>query len=412
MRIAIVVNKFPTITETFVLYQITGLIERGHDVTIFAMHKQLPEKQHSDVLKYKLLERTVYIDECPKNFLDRVVFILQRMWRKPGLIGVLIRASNVFKYRGLSLYLYLHVLGSVLYQYRSFDIIHCQFGTYAPLLLKLKAIRAIEGKLITSFRGVDISKKLAQNGDMYKEVFSRGAFFLPVCSHFKDILVKHGCDELKTHVLYSGIQTRKLEFKIKSSFNDPVQLLSVGRLVKKKGFEYTIRAINEIITQGISVQYRIVGQGVEYDSLSKTVATLQLEQYVTFIGWKNHSDVINLMHESDIFIAPSMTTDDGDKEGIPNVLKEAMAVGLPVITTNHSGIPELVIDNETGFIVPEGNYKEIGLRIQHILNNPNTVYAVRKNARRKVESEFDTEVLNDTLVNIYSSVLHRDKNDK
>jgi len=407
MRIAIVVNKFPTITETFILHQITGLIDRGHDVTIFAMHKQSPEKQHFDVLKYKLLERTVYLDECPKNFLDRVLFILRRMWRKPGLIGVLIRASNVFKYRGLSLYLYLHVLGSVLYQYRSFDIIHCQFGTYAPLLLKLKEIRAISGKLITSFRGVDISKKLAQNGEMYKEVFSRGAFFLPVCSHFKDILVKLGCDETKTYVLYSGIQTQELEFQTKSSFSDPVQLLSVGRLVKKKGFEYCIRAISEIVKQGITVRYRIVGDGVEYDSLRDIITKCNVEKYVSILGWKNHDDVLRMIRENDILIVPSITTDEGDKEGIPNVLKEAMALGVPVITTTHSGIPELVIDNETGFLVPERNHNDIASRIQYIIENPDAVQGVIKKARMKVESEFNINTLNDALVDIYSSVLNR-----
>lgn len=407
MHIAIIVNNFPTITETFVINQITGLIQRGHDVTIFALHRPSSEYHHTDVIKYNLLERTIYLDLCPRNYTDRVSFILTRLWRKPGMIGVLIRASNIFKYKRLTLSLYLHVLGSALYNYPHFDIIHCQFGTLAHLVLKLKAIRAVQGKLVTSFRGVDISKKLAQNNDMYTELFSRGALFLPVCSHFKDILVKLGCDETKTYVLYSGIQTQELEFKIKSSFGHPVQLLSVGRLVKKKGFEYSIRAINEIVKQGISVQYRIIGDGVEYGTLMDTITKCNIERYVSILGWKDHNDVLRMIRESDILIVPSITTDEGDKEGIPNVLKEAMALGVPVITTFHSGIPELVIDNETGFLVPERNYIDIASRIQYIIENPNTVYDIIKKARKKVESEFNTDTLNDALVDIYSSVLNR-----
>src|SRR5207253_10169038 len=130
-----------------------------------------------------------------------------------------------------------------------------------------------------------------------------------------------------------------------------------ARLVPKKGIEYAIRAVAKVVPQlaadGRRVQYQIVGDGQLRDSLVQLTEQLGLDQSVTFLGWKTHAEVAALIAEADALLAPSITADDGDKEGNPVSIMEALAVGRPVFSTFHSAIPEIVRDGVNGFLVAE-----------------------------------------------------------
>lgn len=152
---------------------------------------------------------------------------------------------------------------------------------------------------------------------------------------------------------------------------------------------------------GYNVQYTIVGEGAFQPLIEKYIDANNLNQYVRLTGWKTHEEIKVLLTNSHFLIAPSITSNDGDREGIPNVLKEAMATGVPVVTTNHSGIPELVENGVSGFVVPEKDVDALADRIIYLINHPEDCERVSCEGRKKIVSDFDIDKLNDQLIKYY-----------
>jgi hypothetical protein len=185
LSIAVLVWQFPVLSETFILNQITGLIDRGHNVDIYGLGAcpPRPSKVHPDVENYGLLDRVVYIPWVPSNYLVRVlraVKLLALGLRKDPM--VMLRFLNIPRYGKHAASLRL-LYGALLFLGRKpYDIIHCQFGPLGLEAAFLRDIGALKGKLVTSFRGYDISRYVKQHGgQIYGDLFARGDLFLPNC---------------------------------------------------------------------------------------------------------------------------------------------------------------------------------------------------------------------------------------
>jgi colanic acid/amylovoran biosynthesis glycosyltransferase len=122
------------------------------------------------------------------------------------------------------------------------------------------------------------------------------------------------------------------------------------------------------------------------------------------LGWKTQQEVAEILGQAHVLLAPSVTAPSGDQEGTPVALMEAMAMGMPVIATRHSGIPEMVRDGENGFLVPERDPEALAERIAHLARHPEQWEALGRAGRAVVEREFDVNPLNDRLVEIYQRV--------
>ena len=196
MKIAFLLSGFPTLSETFILNQITGLLDMGHDVKIFAQCKPKEKKVHSDVKKYQLMRRVHYFD-MPHNKIKRVlkaiVLIIKNFHKDPVKI---VKSLNVYKYGKMALSLRLLYL-LIPFLDKKFDIIHCHFGPNGIIGAYLKEL-GISSKLLTSFHGYDMSIFIRMNGnDVYQKLFLNGDLFLPVSNCWKDKLIELGCDEKK-----------------------------------------------------------------------------------------------------------------------------------------------------------------------------------------------------------------------
>jgi len=178
--------------------------------------------------------------------------------------------------------------------------------------------------------------------------------FLPVNEYFKNRLIKLGCSRDKILVHHSGIDINRFMFyKRQIVDHNRTKFLTVGRLVEKKGHLFVIEAIKRLVNKYSKIEYIIAGDGPLKTELLKLVNKYNLSSYVKFKGQITSSEAIDLYKEAHIFILHSVTARNGDMEGTPVVLMEAQASGLPVISTYHSGIPEVVIDKHSGFLVPE-----------------------------------------------------------
>ena len=418
MKIAFIVDVFPILSETFVINQVTGLIDRGHEVHIYARDTD-NNKPHPDVEKYKLVERTRYLPEIPRNYLARffdVVRLFAKNFSQASL--VLLRSLNIFKYgkRAASFRLFYSTLPFL--DAPKYDIIHCQFGRqaicrfglYSYEGVVLREIGAVKGTIITTFRGYDISWYLHQYGEnVYDGLFEKGDFFYTNCEFFRQRVIQLGCDENKIVVHGSGIDCSKFIFKARyPDASGKIGIATTGRLIEKKGIEYAIRAIAEVAKVYPNVEFNIIGDGELKERFVQIVQELNIADKVHLKGWRNQKEIISILDEAHIFVAPSVTASDGNQDAPVNTLKEAMAMGLPVIGTLHGGIPELVEDGISGFLVPERDEKAIAQKLIYLIEHPEIWQQMGLSGREKVEKHYDTNKLNSELVEMYKQVLGND----
>jgi colanic acid/amylovoran biosynthesis glycosyltransferase len=411
MKIAFIVNQFPALSETFILNQITGLLDRGHEVDIYAYSPRNDPRVHADVQKYNLLKRTYYMTaytSMPRNKMYRLIkglrCIVTDLPKNP--IAVL-NSLNFLKFGKHAASL------NILYQIGPFlnrgpyDVVHCHFGPTGHLAINLKAVGAIHGQIVTTFYGADISSYVKANGKhIYDDLFKRGNLFLCVSEQMKDTLVNLGCEERKIIVHRLGVNTAKFDFhRNKPKTNGQVRLLTVARLVEKKGIEYGIQSVAKVLKQYPNIEYKIAGGGPLRDSLQKLIEDLKIYDNVKLLGWQVQEQIIGLLHETDILLAPSVTSQKGDCEGIPVAILEALSDGIPVLSTIHSGIPEAVQNGESGLLVPEYDMNALAEKLAYLLEHPELWPVMGQKGRNHVKEHFDIDKLNDRLVEIYQRLL-------
>ncbi len=254
---------------------------------------------------------------------------------------------------------------------------------------------------MTSFRGWDATVFAKKFPGSYDALFKCGEVFLPVCGFLQGRLQKLGCPDIRTKVLYSGIDTEKLSFRGPREFNDPIRILTVGRLTEKKGVADCLRAVHILRNENWAIQYQIAGAGPLRQSLQDLATDLGIGSSVKFLGAVDSDKVSELLGAADIFVASSTAGKHGDAEGIPNSIKEAMAIGVPVVSTNHGGIPELVRDNIDGYLVEENSPDKLAMAIKRVREDSAARERMIRSARQAVQERFDISSLNSTLESIY-----------
>ncbi len=251
---------------------------------------------------------------------------------------------------------------------KKFDLIHCHYGFNGTLGVYLKEL-GFGNKVVTTFYGYDLSQFIAQYGnEVYKDLFLKGDLFLAISEFFKEKIIRLGCPKDKIAIHRLGTDLELFQYCPRGKdIREPAKLLTVGRLAEKKGHEYAIKAVAGLIKKGRRINYIIAGDGPLKEALSSLVSQEGISKYVAFIGPCTRDKIIGLYNEADIFILPSVTSTAGDTEGVPVVLMEAQASGCPVISTFHSGIPEVVIDGESGFLVPERDIETLSEKLEYLL---------------------------------------------
>ena len=402
MKIAFLVSQFPSVAETFVLNQIVGLINLGHDVQVFTNGSVKNVKIHDNYQKYELSKRTHYYG-IPRNRLVRIVKGVRLIIKYlPSNYGVIFRSLNIHRYGMVSLSLSLLFMTIRLLEKGPFDIIHSQFGTLGLSAVSLNELLPTKCKLVTSIRGYDVTVFLRKNPRIYNELFREGDLFLPVCEFLRERLIKEGCEEKKIVVHYSGIDCSKFEHVPRQRvFGEPIKVLTIARLIEKKGVAFAIEAVSRLLSKGERLEYTVVGDGMLRQGLQQLIKDLGIERHVKLVGSKTHEEVKMFLEQSHVVIAPSLTSESGDQEGIPNAIKEAMASGLPVISTFHSGIPELVSDGVSGLLVPERDAASLADALAYLIHHPEICKEMGQAGRRQVKQKFDTNALNKKLEELY-----------
>jgi colanic acid/amylovoran biosynthesis glycosyltransferase len=186
------------------------------------------------------------------------------------------------------------------------------------------------------------------------------------------------------------------------------ELLIVSNLVEKKGHADLLRACALLRERGLKLRCRIVGDGELRGTLEGLSGQLGLKDQVEFLGRVSNDELRELLERATLFVLPAIAAADGDMDGIPMALMEAMAVGVPCLSTRLSGIPELIEDGISGFLVEPSNPGALADRLQQILVEAASLHRVAGNARRKVLAEFDVEATADAVRDAVVSCARRD----
>lgn len=406
MKIAFILNQFPVLSATFILNQITGLIDLGHDVRIIAYTDPREPKIHPDIEKYNLLARTRYIPQIPKH---KALCLMKAFWLvisnfHKGPIALLkFIKMFILRRKGLSLtrlYLLLEFVEG------NFDIVQCHYGPVGIEGIFLKDA-GIKAKICTAFHGFDLSRyPLTHGRNIYDDLFEKGDIFLPISKYWKKELIDMGCSPDRIVVHHMGIDLKRFPYAERTpAAGEPFRLLTVARLVEKKGHEYALKAVAKLIGKGYDIEYIIAGDGPLRESLEALAAHLGISDRVVFTGPVERDEVVGLYERAHLFLLPSVTAADGDKEGIPVVLMEALAVGLGALATDHSAIHEIIIDGKTGFLAPERNSDVLAERLQYLLDHPHLWPTTGLCGRQYVQDNYDIHVLNGKLAGIYQKLL-------
>jgi colanic acid/amylovoran biosynthesis glycosyltransferase len=228
---------------------------------------------------------------------------------------------------------------------------------------------------------------------------------------FRRMLIEEGAPEERTAVHRMGINCDEIAYRPRVMVDGPLELISVCRLVEKKGIAVALRALAAVATARPAVKWRysIIGDGPLLPALKALAGELGLGDRVRFHGALPHGSVRDRLARAHIFLLPSVTAADGDVEGIPVALMEAMAAGLIVVSSFHSGIPELVENGRSGFLAPEGDAAALAAHLRCIADTPDAWAWISLAARKRVESEFNNEILNDSLFDRIGSLLAKDR---
>jgi len=402
MKIAVFVSIFPKLSETFVISHIVNLIESGYDVNILAEHDPQEDKVHDDVIKYDLLSRTHYMD-MPSNCFMRVVkagkLFITHFYKNPCAV---INSLNIFKYGlfALSLTLFYRTIP---FLRKTYNVVHCHFAYNGVFFALLKDI-GVPGNFVLQIHGGDMKALMPYMGgeEMYRRMFSLVDAVVCNTNFTKNDCINFGCPAQKINVIPVALKIDKFLYTQKLLLEgEKVRILTVGRLVEKKGHEYAIKALKKLSETFQEFEYYIAGDGPLQEELEDLTAILRLEKHVHFLGAITQTEVIDLYKRSHIFLMPCVTAKDHDQEGQALVLQEAQACGLPILSTYHNGIPEGVLDGKSGFLVPERDVPSLTERLKYLLDHPEEWAKMGRAGRAFVESKYDEKMLIEKLDSIY-----------
>lgn len=401
LKIGFLIQEFPKISETFIFNQIKGLSGMGHDIRVLSMDRPSFPFDSSG------LEFQIKYVDLPQEYSRRIIKLPRIALRSgPQEFGTILSSLSPLRFGVNALSLRLAYLADKIKFIEDTDVLICHFGDIGLLGSDLKQL-GYHGKVITFFHGYDVSNTFKDNG-IYRRLFQHGDLFMPVSHFWEERLKEIGCPADRLEVHHMGIDAKKFKCVIrKKPIDEKTRIISVGRLVEKKGHEYAIRAIKKLIEADIDIEYVIIGDGPLRRYLEEVVLDLGIYDEVVFTGEVTESELLKYYKESHILVLPSVTASSGDMEGIPMVIMEAMAMGMPIVSTFHSGIPELVQDGVTGYLVPERDVGKLADVMKTLIAESAQWKMMGEAGRNKVVNDFNLDKLNHQLVSKIYQLIDR-----
>jgi len=393
--IGYLLKTFPKLSETFILNEMLELERQGLNLHVFSLRKPQDACHHPAVSKLKA--PVTYIPSLlPEGYHDGETDLLQSQlaWEQNDpakLDRVLQFYCDRPEKRRLNEFLQGCYLAQVM-ERLGIDHLHVHFAN----------VPAATAEIAQQLTGIPFSltahaKDIYLTDDVALDRRIRSAEFVLTCTEYNRRYLEtvstsdtpiyrsyHGIDLTRFHPHKSYVATE-------SGTQPPLKILSVGRFCEKKGFPDLLDACHQLQQMRVPFHCTIVGYGPLANQIQAQIAALGLEDHVTLAGKLTQTEVIEQYHCADVFVLPCVVTPDGDRDGIPNVLLEAMATGLPVVSTAISGITELVQSGENGLLVSERDAAAIATALIQLAQNPALRQDLGRAGCRTVHQNFTLE---------------------
>ena len=387
-RVAVIVKGYPRLSETFIAQEILGLEERGIEVLIVSLRKPTDPAIHE--MHRKIRAEVLYLPEYLKDDPARVRSGRRYAEALPGYRAAetafrsdLGRDKTVNRWRrwGQAQVLARELPEDIGWLYVHYLHTPASVARYAALLTGRGWSFSAHAKDIWTTPEWELTEKL------------KDAAWGVTCTAFnRDYLGSLSDRDAKVSLLYHGLDFSRFPGAGKPSSHDgaaggPVDILTVGRAVEKKGFDDLIRALGLIGTE-FDWRFTHIGGGALLGKLKAQAQRLGIADRVTFRGALAHDDVIAAMLAADLFVLPSRIAKSGDRDGLPNVLMEAQALGTACIATPVSAIPELIEDGATGLLVPPRDSRALAEAIRALASDPGKRARIAKAGHDRVRGAF------------------------
>ncbi len=387
MRVLYVVSLFPCLSETFIAREIRALVEQGVDVRILSLKPSRGDLIHDEVRD--LLDRVIYPPDGARSLVRGLAALVASPLRHLGDLGRV--ARGLLRYPvslAKSVVVWWRCLAA-LHEVREWnpDWIHAHWATFpstgAWLLSRATRI---------AFGFTAHAHDIFLEDHLLAGKLRDCAYAVTVSRANLGVLARHASapvvDE-KVHVIHCGVDLVRLGPALPPGRRRSAMILAVGRLVPMKGFAVLLDACARLRDQGVSFECRIIGDGPERAALAQRIEALRLGGQVALLGALRQEEVRSWMRNAAVFALPARIDRDGNMDGIPVALMEAMATGIAVVSTAVSGIPELVEDGVSGLLVPPDDPVALAEAIVRLLRDDALAQRLVEHARRTIEADFD-----------------------
>lgn len=395
--IAHLAQGFPNLTATFVYREVMALREKGLIIDTFSIWK--PDRNEISQEARYLIDTTFYI--FPLDWGKFLATQCHFLATRPGqyvktLFYVLTRPEMKASHRR-------RVLGQFFYgvylaaeiERRGIRHVHAHFALNAATVALV-----ISRLLETTFSMIAHANDIFDDPVLLKEKLEQAKFTVTISEYNRKHLLQL-CPTAKIYIVPYSLNLQKFSPLVDSVEMDPPVIFSIGRLVEKKGFPYLIQACRILVERGYQFKCDIVGEGPLRPDLEKLISEANLEQVVGLKGAVLQEALLDYWRRATLFVLPCVVGSDGDRDGMPNVLIEAMALQVPVISTTLVGIPEFIRPEYSGLLAPPEDAQTLADLIARMLDDPALRARLKQNARAIAEQTFDLERNMNRLMEIY-----------
>lgn len=382
---AYVLKMYPRFSETFIVSEILAREAAGERFMIISLRPPTDARFHPELARVQ--SPVVYVDRASSP--RRLWATLRAAGEHPSLergiakqLPELLRAEASDAEQAVALARLVHEHG--------ITHLHAHFGSMATTVARLAGLITGTPYSFTA-HAKDIFHESVVHEDLLRKIMD--AHHVVTISNFnlRHLAREFGADAAsRLTLIYNGLELSRFPFREPAPITDPVRLLSVGRLVEKKGFPLLIDAVHRLRERGVNVRCTIIGDGALAADLQQQIDSLGLTDHVRLTGPRTQAEIISAFRDHDLFVAPFVVGADGNADGLPTVLLEAMASGLPVIASDVTAVPEVVIDHRTGILVRTGDREDLVRGIERALSPTTDRVGLAQRARALIEEQFDS----------------------
>jgi colanic acid/amylovoran biosynthesis glycosyltransferase len=403
LKVAYILHRFPHLSETFIMREMNWLLRHNVDVKIFSLlppkHKTVHEgakrlltySHYSPLFSVSIVRALLFfLFTRPINLFKALFRLVQQTFREPKLMAVMLALFPKIVYFARQL------------QALGIDHIHAHFVWMEGL-----AAGVVKDLLEITFTiNPHAFGLFSRNQRDVRAELENASKIITISNYNRRHIANLSpvIEERDIEIVYCGIEMDTMRPPTQRPQNNAARIVSIGRMIEKKGFEYLVEACAILAGRGVDFVCRIVGQGPLKELLQSRIEEYGLQEQVILVGILEQSDVVKLYQDSDLFSLACVVAEDGDRDGIPVVLMEAMACGLPVVSTVTSGIPDLIVDEENGFLIPARDAKAFADALEKLISDANLRLELGMNARQTIQDKFQLDHNAAKLLDIFRRV--------